>query len=651
MLYVSTYSRALSLMCAVGLLFGATDARAQAVGTASAPAPVAADASTPQPPVIRFDPAGISVAEAVRLAIEHNPDLQLRRQAVELQQGVVQEQRGFFDLSLLARGSYEYRVQELSKAKRDQEVEKRETLRQDIEDNRQLSADASRLLGRLRDVQQMPDNQARLDELTRLAPELGVQLQVINQLIDTAPPGARAGLEQIRADVINRALTANGEDLSAALAQIAGQDEKLRRLGEAPIDEVFSSGRVRVQLSKLFRSGITLTPYIDGAVDGSNYKGKGRSKDDGGKGLEDLYTFHTGASLNVPLLRGRGRAATGAFEQAAILERTAAQADFDHQAAVTALDTVLAYWDLRAAQDALAVAQDSLTLQSQMSEATRTLIEAGEVPGVEGSRADAALARAQGRAADAARRVHEARVALALAMGVAPAEEEATLPRAASAFPQAEATIGAAEIAALAQSAVAARKDVEAAARRVEASGVLETYARTNLRPVLDVSLNAYYTAIGETSATNALDRFVGPSTQVGLTFEKPFGNNVARGQLVSRRAEREIDRIRHADLQRQIRLGLLRAAGSLPDAVERLRQAQLAGTAYENTVQGELERFRASESTLIDTVVTEQQRTEARLALVDAQRSLAEVIALLRYESGTLVVNGALAPQTVPGK
>jgi outer membrane protein TolC len=297
------------------------------------------------------------------------------------------------------------------------------------------------------------------------------------------------------------------------------------------------------------------------------------------------------------------------------------------------------------------VAQESLKLQSQMSEATRTLIEAGEVPGVEGSRADAALARAQGRAADAERRVHEARVALALAMGVAPGEEDATLPRAASAFPESQATLGAAEIAALTQSALAARKDVEAAARRVEASGVLETYARTNLRPVLDVSLNAYYTALGETSAADALDRFVGPSTQVGLTFEKPFGNNVARGQLVSRRAEQQIDRIRHADLQRQIRLGLLSAAGSLPQAVERLRQAQLAGTAYENTVQGELERFRASESTLIDTVVTEQQRTDARLALVDAQRAVAEVIALLRYQSGTLVVNGALAPQTVPGK
>jgi outer membrane protein TolC len=653
MLYVSTYSRALSLVCAAGLLFAPTDVRAQTAAATPAPAPatVATEGGTPQPPVLRFDPAGISVADAVRLAIEHNPDLQLRRQAVELQQGIVQEQRGVFDLSLLARGSYEYRVQELSKAKRDQEVDKRETLRQDIEDNRQLSADATRLLSRLRDVQQMPDDQARLDELTRLAPELGVQLNVINRLIATAPAGARAGLEQIRADVINRALTANGEDLSAALAQIAGQDEKLRRLGEAPIDEVFTSGRVRVQLSKLFRTGITLTPYIDGAVDGSNYKGKGRSKDDGGKGLEDLYSFHTGASLNVPLLRGRGRAATGAFEQAAILERSAAQADFDHQAAVTALDTVLAYWDLRAAQDALGVAQDSLTLQSQMSEATRTLIEAGEVPGVEGSRADAALARAQGRVADADRRVLEARVALALAMGVAPGDADATLPRAASPFPQTEATLGAAEIAALSQSAVAARKDVEAASRRVEASGVLEQYARTNLRPLLDVSLNAYYTALGETSASNALDRFVGPSTQVGLTFEKPFGNNVARGQLASRRAEREIDRIRQADLQRQIRLGLLSASGSLPDAVERLRQAQLAGTAYESTVQGELERFRVSESTLIDTVVTEQQRTEARLALVDAQRALAEVIALLRFQSGMLVVNGALAPQTVPGK
>jgi hypothetical protein len=46
----------------------------------------------------------------------------------------------------------------------------------------------------------------------------------------------------------------------------------------------------------------------------------------------------------------------------------------------------------------------------------------------------------------------------------------------------------------------------------------------------------------------------------------------------------------------------------------------------------------------LIDTLITEQQQTESRLGLIGARQDLAQLIAQLRYETGTLLDAGAVA-------
>jgi outer membrane protein TolC len=57
---------------------------------------------------------------------------------------------------------------------------------------------------------------------------------------------------------------------------------------------------------------------------------------------------------------------------------------------------------------------------------------------------------------------------------------------------------------------------------------------------------------------------------------------------------------------------------------------------------------------TLIDTITTEAQQADARRALVAAQQDLAQLIAELRFQTGTLVsdANAPVTPQglvTVP--
>ncbi len=159
---------------------------------------------------------------------------------------------------------------------------------------------------------------------------------------------------------------------------------------------------------------------------------------------------------------------------------------------------------------------------------------------------------------------------LADALGVASSGADATLPTAAKdPFPVAP------DAAALqpwvgATAAPGQRRDVEAAMRREEAAVILQRGAETDLRSRLDLSASLFYTALGEVGdvATEdqdengrplyrrdgfaeALDRWVGPSFTLTLNYEKPLGNNSAKGRLAAREAERRTRAIETGDLRR----------------------------------------------------------------------------------------------------
>ena len=171
------------------------------------------------------------------------------------------------------------------------------------------------------------------------------------------------------------------------------------------------------------------------------------------------------------------------------------------------------------------------------------------------------------------------------------------------------------------------------------------------MRPKLDLRNSIWFTGLAERSAGDALDRWVGPSTDLQLEFEHPFGNNEARGRYAQRQAEarqRQIDAGRSA---REIALNVLGVAESVALARARVTHARDAVAAYEQTGTAEVERFRAGESTLIDVILTEAQQTDARLALVAAEQELNTLIARLRFESGTLIrVDRQLQPRFLPG-
>lgn len=618
------------------------------LGTAPAQAQPKGGGTPAKPPVMSFGPDGVTLEQAVTIALKNDPALRLAENDVERLAGALQEQRGVFDATLRANFDFSYREQELSETRKADEIKKRKNQASSLEDLSTQSSLLSQQIGVLTQLSNTQPGDPLVKQLLAFSPSLASQLQSLDAMIlsPSTPADARAELTRIRQETIQESLAHSVSQKTQVDALRQETQTKLTNIGDAPIDEFFRSGSFSLAVSKAFRSGASLSPFVDGSLETTTFVGKPIAADFGGKGVQDQMTFRFGVNFMLPVLRGRGADAFASGEKAATVQVEAGRFQVEHQASASALAVVRAYWTLRAAAESLDATARSLDLQTRVADITRALIQAGEMPAVELARAQAGEARAKAGVKDAERRVHEARVGLALAMGLSATNDDATLPTAKDGFPALASVAAPAQAVAegLSAEAIVHRRDLSAARKYEEASGILERAASLNTKPRLDVTGETYYTALGERAFQRVVDRWVGPSVSVGLEFERPFGNNGLEGALAQRAAERRQQQIGAADLERQIRLGVVRAATTLQEAAEHAREAAAAVEFYQKTVDAELERFRVGESTLINTLITERQLTDARLSAVSAHQRLASLLAELRYETGTLLNGTAVS-------
>jgi outer membrane protein TolC len=582
-----------------------------------------------------FPAAGISLQGAIATTLENDPDVQLGRVEVQRRQGVQQQFRGLFDVSLLATAEYTHRTQELSESQKETEARKRDQLDSALVGRQEGFAEAQAIRALVQSLRDAPIGGGPLDALAAISPATAATVRVLDRLIINATPAQRQEFVNIRTSFLSDALSQFDDEVQRAGEDLDRIANQRRMLGDVPVDEVFIDATGSITVSKRFRSGIVFSPFFDSTFAGTNFKGKSRAAELGGKGVSDQLTFRAGANMTVPLLRGRGSQSVAAAERAAGLEVAASQLVLDHQSAASVLRTVQAYWTARGAQEAAAIARQSVEFQTTLAGLTGQIIGAGDLPQVELARARASEARARAQAEDAERRYHEARVALADAMGVAVTGDPNTLPTAADPFPTAAAP---APVNSLVEQAVGSRADLEAAGRSLQASNTLVDAARLDLRSKLDLQVGSWFTALGEGSGPKALDRWVGPSASVGFNYEKPLGNNAAQGALVQAEADVAQRQIAERDLDRRIRLRVVESAGTLEQAAARVTQAEAAVGFYETTVNADLQRFRTGDVTLLDTVITQQQQIDAQLGLILARQDLAQRLAQLQFQTGTLV-------------
>ena len=141
-----------------------------------------------EPPVMRFDPQGIDLVQAVTVTLQNAPDIRLAEASATQALGAAQTQIGAFDTSFLGDTSYNFQRQMLSPNDFLGEVFKRQDLIAARDGEVKNLARLNALRSQLTIMQNLPAEcgtanvSAQLAALRRLDPETGAELDILDAL-------------------------------------------------------------------------------------------------------------------------------------------------------------------------------------------------------------------------------------------------------------------------------------------------------------------------------------------------------------------------------------------------------------------------------------------------------------------------------------
>ena len=591
------------------------------------------------PPALTFPGNRITLLEAVRLTLENDPNLRLQEQSTRSQRGAFLSEKGAFDPTISGDASWLFTQQSLRLTQIAAEKSTRSDFDKAITAAQNDTAVAQANLDEVNRIAANPDtfrtNSSDPDVL-----QFALNVAQLNQLIaNETDPAKKADLLAQRSLLLQAGVASFGATLAGKQASEQKARDDRAKLGDVP--KVIQENKVDLNLSMSFpyRDGVTAGLFASGSYDANGYKGRAKQTSLGGLGIEDVYTAEIGFSLNISLLRGRGTDATGAFEKAAGIDYEASELILKQTASSSVANTIVAYWNLVAAQEFLEISRNAAGRGDKRLAVTDALIEGDELPRAERTRSLASQATDAAQVASSERAVNEARVTLARTIGLA-VTEPANAPLAADPFPPVP---DAGALSALAPSpfidlALQRRWDRQATAKLRESGGVLTTAARTALRPRLDFAGRISANTIAETSLAQTANAWTGPGWQASLQFEKPVGNNAAKGRLLQSEADLAQRSINASDLDRNIRANIVSLVASVKTTGEQVALLDEAVRFYGQTIDSEYERYRGGQTSLLDMIVTEDVQTNALVTWTSARQQLASLVAKLRFETGTLV-------------
>lgn len=606
----------------------------------NAPLSAALDEAMPTaraPVLAQPDGLPLSLMEAIQRALTQSSSIALQRQEVALQAGVLQSAVGAFDPVLTQENSFTFTEQELT----DQAKAAQVTRRTDIQD---LIDDYNNRLNDERAVRQELIN-VRTDPTgaTISNPDLAAQIGLLNRLIEAqTDPVIRDELVLQRDNALDADIAESDSEIAMLTSDRDEEIERLRKLGVAPIIDTTYDASVTAGWRKTYRNGWAVDASAQLTLAGTDFKGKRRASEFGGKGVLDLYRTKIGLNLLVPF--GRGRTQLSALERSAQFDLNAARAVLSQQLAAVVRDTASAYWQLVAATQRLDLARDSLARQEQIGELTDALIDADQTPASERARAAASRAEANARVVQAQNALTSARLAMADVLSQ-PVQSLAQAPWPTQGFPPLTriAPLTSVDAQALEKRALQRRADFVAAIEQSQSAEVLRLAAESELASKHDLTAGMFFTGVAEDSSVSkalqaaVLGKYTGPSLSLGYSYERPWKNDAALGQLAQQRAlytQREIVR---AELDRRLRSGVVQALDRLQQNQKQLSALREATEYYLQSVENERERLRAGNTTLINLLLTEERATNVLFSTVAAEAALASALVELRFATGAL--------------
>jgi outer membrane protein TolC len=389
---------------------------------------------------------------------------------------------------------------------------------------------------------------------------------------------------------------------------------------------------------KLFRNGIEIIPVFQ-----LNRNTDSLSPNAG------VNTSALSLLINVPLLRGRGRKAVAAHEEAAAREVEASLFDLDQVIAQLIANTASSYWNLVAAQKLVVVAMDAEARGRTYLDNVKALVDADQVPRNDMNDVTANLASRSTTRVGAEQQLAVARQQLALDMGISAAQMLGGV-NASEDFPPGgtqeppSGTLSSVEY--FLQQGLTGRGDYLASEKRSVEARTLVTAAKNAVLPQVNLTFSGGYAGLQEGRAVGSFlassgSSIPGPIASGGINYTFPAGNHVARGQLKQARASEIQAEQQSQNLARTISSQISVAVQAVRNSLLQLKEADQAVLSFRAALEGEREKYRTGFGSIVDVLTTEDRLNSALNDQIQAQVSYALALVQFRLATGTLVEPG----------
>ncbi|MFV2071596.1 MAG: TolC family protein [Thermoanaerobaculales bacterium] len=596
----------------------------------------------------------ISASTAVQLGLRNDPAIFIAREQRRVSEAIRRQSEGVFDTLVFLNPVLEHSSSFLTASQ----------LKNESFNKRQLFRQLDFVFGAVADEIEAQLESGVFEPLTVCqAGEITITIGTETYTVSCPPPSVTVDVNSI-VDVA----TAMGEDeISEALTQSYRRQleillvtsrfvafvgrELLRTTGVVPTIQDQTTLSLTLGLDKLYRNGIVFSPQIQIQALRDNFRGKPLDPTFGGKGVLIAYRSRLGATIDMPLGKGRGVVTTGAPERAAELSLQASLESEAFSMSKSMRNALVAYWAVVAAQERVAVLEASVARDAGLLEIGEALIEAEEL-----AKGDLVFVRALhavtvGSLETARQLLVQTRLQLASVLGLDVSSLDEA-PLAADTFPPLPTDAQLVAWRELARTNVAfeRRSDLKAAVYTQESARTLADAAKADLKRRVDLNFSAWYSGLFEDNKdletgamiqgfVNAFEGgFTGPSARIALDFDLPFRNNLASGRFLESRSRERRSTIDAQNLRRLISVEVEKKLGAIVDARREVKRHLAAVEFHRQSLEAETELFRYGEATAVNVAQTEETQIAEILALIASRQRLATLVSQLRFELGDLL-------------
>lgn len=431
---------------------------------------------------------------------------------------------------------------------------------------------------------------------------------------------ARIDLEVTRAQVVQ---SLGIEDLLLRATGSYGRQSADSVEGDLIGTNSGSQSELGVDISKLLPTGGTVNLHVAGSRRSSEFAFMAAEFTE--------YRSEVSATLNQPLLRGRGKAISYATQRQAKHNLSASELSLRARARDEIQQILEAYWELVWAHKELEIRRSALTLAQKRRRLTESAIRLGSAPGTALLEVDQVMATSEEEILLAEQRITIRSLELRRLSGmeIGPGNLDLSPVEELNVSPEAFVLD---EVLAL---AMQNDPNLAALAEQGQSAEIAIRVADDGKQPRLDLSLSAGPLGTDDEfgPSLEGLAKLRGYFVGGSLTFEQNIGTHNASGQLLEARAQRQRLLVSERDLRAQVATAAAAAVQSAHIASKRMELSRRAIDLSEKNIEAERRRFEAGKSTNFDVLERQEEQKQARLrfarAAVDYLRATIRIHAL----------------------